>query len=118
MRALPRGDPGDTTSTPSPFSSIEPTKKRSVVVTLVADRHDGAGGDRRLDALFHIHDLCSLESGLELADAGFHFPLSVLGGVIVAVLGQVAEGPGSFDGRVISTRPRVVRSSSSVWRRS
>ena len=30
MRALPRGDPGETTSTPSPFSSIEPTKKRSV----------------------------------------------------------------------------------------
>ena len=55
------------------------------------------GSDCRLGALFHVHDLGGLESGLELADAGFHLPLGVLGGVVVAVLGQVAERPCGFD---------------------
>ena len=39
-----------------------------------------------------------LQGGLELADPGLHLPLGVLGGVVVAVLGQVAEGPGGLDG--------------------
>ena len=66
-----------------------------LVVALVDDGDDAAGTDdavaRRGD------DLGVLEQVLELADAALHVALLVLGGVVVAVLGQVAELAGSFD---------------------
>ena len=48
-------------------------------------------GRRRLD------DLGVLEDRLELADAALHVALLVLGGVVVAVLGQVAQLAGALD---------------------
>ena len=38
------------------------------------------------------------EHRLELADPGLHLSLRILGCVVVAVLGQVAQGPGGLDG--------------------
>ena len=42
-------------------------------------------------------DLGVLEDVLELADPALHVPLLVLGGVVVAVLGQIAELAGALD---------------------
>ena len=44
-----------------------------------------------------VDDHRRLQHPLQLADAGLHLALGVLGGVVVAVLGQVAEGPGGLD---------------------
>ena len=66
-----------------------------VAVALVDDRDDGARPD---DAgLGGGDDLGVLEDRLELADAALHVALLVLGGVVVAVLGEVAELAGPLD---------------------
>ncbi len=44
-----------------------------------------------------LDDLCVLDQGLEVADARLHLSLLLLGGVVVAVLGEVAQLPGGFD---------------------
>ncbi len=44
-----------------------------------------------------VQHLDVLEQGLELADARLHLSLEVLGGVVVAVLAQVPQGPGGLD---------------------
>ena len=55
------------------------------------------GGHAAVPGLGLVDHLDVLEQGLELADAGLHLPLEVLGGVVVAVLAQVAQGPGGLD---------------------
>ena len=50
-----------------------------------------------------LDDLGVLEEVLELADAALHVALLVLGGVVVAVLGQVAHEAGGLD---LAGRPR------------
>src|SRR5437763_504984 len=54
-----------------------------VVVALVPERHDGAGGDHV--ARMPLEDLGVLQQALDLADPGLHLPLVVLGRVVVAV---------------------------------
>ena len=44
-----------------------------------------------------VDDLGVLEQVLELADPALHVALLVLGGVVVAVLGEVAHLAGAFD---------------------
>ena len=44
-----------------------------------------------------VDDPTAFEQRLELADPGLHLALGVLGGVVVAVLGEVAERPGRLD---------------------
>ena len=66
-----------------------------VAVALVDDGDDRARAD---DAgLGRLDDLGVLEDRLELADAALHVALLVLGGVVVAVLGEVAELAGPLD---------------------
>ena len=66
-----------------------------VVVALVAELHHRA----RLHGLAvgALHDLAVLEHGGQLPDPGLHLALVVLGGVVVAVLLQVAQLPGGLD---------------------
>ena len=59
-------------------------------------RDDRAGRDRAVGAAA-LDDLGVLEERLELADAALHLALLVLGGVVVAVLGEVAELAGRLD---------------------
>ena len=66
-----------------------------VVVALVPDRDDRAVLHRV--AAGGLDDLRVLDHGLEVPDAAFHLPLLVLGGVVVAVLGQVAQLAGGLD---------------------
>ena len=54
-----------------------------------------AGGDDALVAA--LDDLGGLEHVLELADAALHVALLVLGGVVVAVLAEVADQSGRLD---------------------
>ena len=67
------------------------------VVALVAEGDDGAVGDRAVGRAAAFDDGGLLEHLLELADPRLHLPLAVLGGVVVAVLLQVAEGPCRLD---------------------
>ena len=89
--ALPRGLVGESTpSTPSCRSSSDPTKYFSVVVvSVVAQLHYGANGHgtviRRLD------NYGVAQNGGQTPYAGLHHPLLVLGRLVVAVLGQVAQ---------------------------
>ena len=100
--AWPSGDPGDTTVRSAWRSSIEPDEEVGgvvLVVALVAEGHDRSPAPptrRPPDFSTTVADLSRL---LELADARLHLPLGVLGRVVVAVLGEVAEGPGRLDGR-------------------
>jgi hypothetical protein len=66
-----------------------------LVVALVTDGHDDAGAD--LVGLGGLDDLGVLEHGFEMADPGLHFALLFPGGVVVAVLGKVAELTGALD---------------------
>ena len=97
-RAWPSGDPGETT--------------RDAVVALL-DRADEVALDLVVALVADARRSCRLttvagrrprrrrsrrfEHRLELADARLHLALGVLGGVVVAVLGQVAEGAGRLD---------------------
>ena len=98
-------------------------------VALVDDRDDRAGGDRAVVGA--LDDLRGLEQVLELADAAFHVALLVLGGVVVAVLAEVAEQAGRLDllghrrcahgssgprTRPAGARTRLGRAGSSPWR--
>ena len=66
-----------------------------VVVAFVDDGDDRAG---RHDAFVAaLDDLGGLDDVLELADAALHVALLVLGGVVVAVLAEVAHQSGRFD---------------------
>ena len=83
---------------PSPFSSIEPTRNRSVSSSpLVAELDDDPGGHDAGFVRRAVDDDGVLKHPLQLADAGLHLALGVLGGVIVAVLRQVAERPRGLD---------------------
>ena len=61
-------------------------------------------------AVVGFDEFVVLENRLEVADAPFHVPLFVLGGVVVAVLGQIAQFTGPFDllGHVDTTTGREV----------
>ena len=48
-------------------------------------------------AVAYLDDLGVLDERLELPDAALHLSLLFLGGVVVAVLGEVAELAGGFD---------------------
>ena len=95
-RACPSGEPGDMTSRSSCCSSIEPSRYLSVVSSpsylIVTTDARGHGA-----AALVLDDLgLSKELG-EVADAALHLPLLLLGGVVVAVLGEVAELAGGLD---------------------
>ena len=68
-----------------------------LVVPVVAQGDRAAQRDRPVVGSAVVDQLDVLEHGLELADAGLHLSLEVLGRVVVAVLREVAEGPGRLD---------------------
>ena len=92
------GEPGVTTSSPGAplLDRVDAVPLgHVVVVALVDDRDDRSDAD---DTIVHfVDDFCVLEDRLQLADPAFHVTLLVLGGVVVAVLGEVAELPGPLD---------------------
>ena len=63
---------------------------------LVADGDDGSCGHDALDGV--LDDLGVLEDRLQCPDPSFHVALLVLGRVVVAVLGQVAQLTSALDG--------------------
>ena len=66
-----------------------------LVVAFVANADDGPRGDDRRGG--SLDDFGLEEHRLELADAGLHLSLSVLGGVVVAIFRKIAQGPRRFD---------------------
>ena len=66
-----------------------------VVVADIADGDDGSGRDHALDGV--VHDLGVVQDRLQRPDPTLHVALLVLGGVIVAVLGQISQLPGALD---------------------
>ena len=68
-----------------------------VVVAVVADRDDGTGLHEAVAAPLPLDDHRGGEHRLQLADPRLHLALGVLGGVVVAVLREIAEGAGRFD---------------------
>jgi hypothetical protein len=78
------------------------------VVALVADLDDRAGDDGAVRVT--VDDLGLLEQGLDVADPALHLPLLLLGGVVVAVLRQIAQLAGDLDlaGDLHSTPGRQV----------
>ncbi len=94
--ASPSGDPGrDDVVLDAPLLDRPVEVGVGVVVALVAELDDGSG--RHLVALGALDDLAVLDHRRELPDASLHVALVVLGGVVVAVLLQVAELAGGLD---------------------
>ena len=98
QRPAQRRTRGDTSSS-ARRSSMWPTQValgHVVVVALVAGcvTIDPMPTDAIVD---FVDDLGVLEDGLQLTDPALHVALLILGGVVVAVLGEVAELPCALD---------------------
>ena len=68
-----------------------------LVVTFVTDSDDGTL-HHEARVVSALDDLSGLEHCLKLADTGLHLALRILGGVVIAVLLQVAKGPCGLNG--------------------
>src|SRR5947209_40939 len=90
-RLAERGPRGDHRDVVAPLLDRADEIALGVVVALVADGDDRAGGDGATGGAGSVDDLGALEHRLQLADARLHLALVVLGRVVVAVLGQVTE---------------------------
>ena len=68
-----------------------------LVVTFEDDGHDGPGSDHVHAPSRQLDDLGVLQDALEVQDPALHLALLLLGGVVVAVLGEVAQFAGRLD---------------------